>query len=196
MYKETDIIRIVKEDILRILGEKGVNVSRDAIEREVNASNKYVRGAIGELKKEKLIQGEESSFKLTEKGQQLTKVILNKHLVCENYFKKSRGEIKAHEIAHILEHCVSNEVINNVKKFSTLEKKGIPLTKLEKNKKSVITNLLFSDYGLFERVVSMGICLGEKIKVMYDIPDGFVINISGKNFAMGKEIAEKIEVLG
>ncbi len=195
MFKETEIIRIVKEDILRILGEKKGSVSPDIIEKEVNASHKYVMRAIGELIKEQLIQGEGSSFKLTEKGQQLTKNILNKHLVCENYFKQSRSETKAHEIAHILEHCVSHEVINSIKKISTFKKEGIPLTKLGFNKEGIITDIMFSDYGLFERIVSMGICLGEKIKVMYNIPDGIIVNVSGKNFAMGNEIAKEIEVL-
>lgn len=195
MFKEAEIIRIVREDILRILGEKRGSVSPDVIEKEVNISHKYFMRAIGELVKEQLIQGEGSSFKLIEKGQQSTKDILNKHLVCENYFKQSRSETKAHEMAHVLEHYVSHEVINNIKKISAFKKKGIPLTKFGFNKKGIITDIMFSDYGLFERIVSMGICLGEKIKVVYDIPDGIVVNVSGKNFAMGNEIAKEIEVL-
>jgi len=75
-------------------------------------------------------------------------------------------------------------------------KESIPLTKLELNKKGIITDIIFSDYGLFERIVSMGIFLGEKIRVMYEIPDGIVVNVGGKKFALGKDIAKEIEVLG
>jgi len=41
---------------------------------------------------------------LTEKGEENAKEILKKHLVFEDYFKKTRTENEAHKIAHILEH--------------------------------------------------------------------------------------------
>ena len=195
MPDETEIKKIVREDILRILGEKKGDVLLDGIEKEVNVPHAYVMRAIRGLTKEQLIQNEANSFKLTEKGRPIIKDILNKHLICENYFKQSKSEAKAHEMAHILEHYVSYEVINNMKKISTFKNEGIPLSKLGLNKKTIITDIVFSDYGLFERVVSMGICLGEKIRIMYNIPDGIVANVNGKNLAIGNEIAEKIKVL-
>jgi len=42
----------------------------------------------------------------------------------------------------------------------------------------------------------MGIFLGEKIRVMYEISDGIVVNVGGKKIALGKDIAKEIEVLG
>jgi len=75
-------------------------------------------------------------------------------------------------------------------------KEGIPLTKPELNKKGIITDIIFSDYGLFERMISMGIFLAEKIRVMYEISDGIVVNVGGKKIALGKDIAKEIEVLG
>ncbi len=195
MFKETEIIKIVREDVLRILGEKKKSIPLDVIEKEISVSNNYIMQAIEELLKEQLIRSRNNSFELETKGLQVTKDILKKHLVCEDYFKQSRNEKKAHEIANILEHCISHKVIDNIKKFSTLKEKGVPLTEIGLKKKGIITDIMFSDYGLFERIVSMGMCLGEQIEVVYNIPDGVVINVGGKNFAVGKEIAKKIEVL-
>ena len=72
---------------------------------------------------------------------------------------------------------------------------GVPLTKLELNKEGMITDITFSDYRLFERIVSMGIFLGEKIKITNEISHGVVVKIRNKKFALDKIIAEEIKVV-
>jgi len=196
MTKESDILKIVKENILRILGERKGELSLQSIKAEVKVSPSFVSKAIKALEEKNLIQVVEKIVKLTKNGQNEAKDIVKKHLLLENYFKKTRNEREAHKITDILEHYVSMEVIDNIKKISTFKKEGIPLTKLELNKKGIITDIIFSDYGLFERMISMGIFLGEKIRVMYEISDGIVVNVGGKKIALGKDIAKEIEVLG
>lgn len=196
MTKESDILKIVKEDILRILGERKGELSLESIKAEVKVSPPFASKAIKALEEKNLIQVVEKIVRLTKNGQDEAKDIVKKHLSLENYFKKTRSEREAHKMTDILEHYVSMEVINNIKKISTFKKEGIPLTKLELNKKGIITDIIFSDYGLFERIVSMGIFLGEKIRVMYEISDGIVVNVGGKKIALGKDIAKEIEVLG
>jgi len=196
MTKESGILKIVKEDILRILRERKGELSLESIKAEVKVSPPFASKAIKDLEEKNLIQVVEKIVRLTKNGQDEAKDIVKKHLSLENYFKKTRSEREAHKMTDILEHYVSMEVINNIKKISTFKKEGIPLTKLELNKKGIITDIIFSDYGLFERIVSMGIFLGEKIIVMYEIPDGIVVNVGGKKFALGKDIAKEIEVLG
>ena len=195
MTKESDILKIVKEDILRILGEREGKLSLESIKTEVKVSPSFASKAIKALEEKNLIQRGEKIVRLKKNGQNEAKDIVRKHLLLENYFKKTRSEREAHKMTDILEHYVSMEVINNIKKISTFKKEGIPLTKLELNQKGIITDIIFSDYGLFERMISMGIFLGKKIRVMYEIPDGIVISVGGKKIALGKEIAKKIEVL-
>ena len=60
----------------------------------------------------------------------------------------------------------------------------------------MITDIEFPSSGLFERIVSMGILPGEKIRIVNKIPDGIVVNVSGKKFALGEDIARGIRVLG
>ncbi len=69
MFKETDIIKIVKEDILRIMGERKQGVSSDIIEREIKTSPSFISKAIEGLEKEQSIQSKGVFFELTEKGQ-------------------------------------------------------------------------------------------------------------------------------
>lgn len=195
MTKEFSILRIVKEDILRILSERKGKVSLDIIKEEIKVSYSFISEAIKELEKERLIKSQRIFFTLTEEGEEKARDILKKHLVFEDYFKKTRTENEAHKIAHILEHYVSEEVLNNIKKLSTFKEEGICLTKLKLRKKGLITNIMISDNGLFERVVSMGIVPGEKVMITSEMSNAIIIKIKNKKFALDKDIARKIKVL-
>jgi len=195
MNKEFGIIKIVKEDILRILGEERSRVSSEILKEEIKVSLSFIYEAIEELEREGLIQSQRIFFTLTEEGEEKARDILKKHLVFEDYFKKTRTENEAHKIAHILEHYVSEEVLNNIKKLSTFKEEGICLTKLKLRKKGLITNIMISDNGLFERVVSMGIVPGEKVMITSEMSNAIIIKIKNKKFALDKDIARKIKVL-
>jgi len=195
MNKEFNILRIVKEDILRILGEQRRRVSLEILKKEIKVSLSFIYDAIEELKIEGLIQSQQSSFKLTEKGQENAKDILKKYLVFEDYFKKTRTEREAHKIADILEHYVSKEVLNNIKKLSTLKEEGIHLTKIKLHERRLITNIEVLDEELFERSVSMGIFPGEKIIVTNELSNVIIVKIKNKKLAIDKNIARKIKVL-
>jgi Mn-dependent DtxR family transcriptional regulator len=195
MIKESDILEIVKEDILRILGERKKKVSLETITNEINVFSSFVSRVINELEKEELIQSQQAFFKLTEKGKEKAKSVLRKHLVLENYFKERRSKKEAHEIAHILEHYISEEIIRNIKKLSTFKGIGIPLTELELHKESLITDITIPDDKLFERIVSMGIFPGEKIRMVNVISGRVIVRIQNKKFALDKNIAKEIKVL-
>jgi Mn-dependent DtxR family transcriptional regulator len=193
--KEPDILKIVKEDVLRILCERRKKTSLEIIKNEIKVAHALISEALEELERDGLIAIQENFILLTELGQKSAKNILEKHFVLENYFEKIGSKIEAHTAAHILEHYVSGEVINNIKELSTLKMEGVPLTKFEFNKEGMITDITFSDYRLFERIVSMGIFLGEKIIITNEILRGIVVKIKNKKFALDKNIAEEIKVV-
>ena len=167
----------------------------EILKEEIKVSLSFIYEAIEELEREGLIQSQRIFFTLTEEGEEKARDILKKHLVFEDYFKKTRTENEAHKIAHILEHYVSEEVLNNIKKLSTFKEEGIYLTKLKLRKKGLITNIVISDNGLFERVVSMGIVPGEEVMITSEVPNAIIIKIKNKKFALDKDIARKIKVL-
>ena len=193
--EEADTLRIVKEDILRILAEKTRGKgSLESVKSGVKVSNSFISQASRELEEEGLIQAGEDSIGLTQKGQASAQSILEKHLAFERYLGRTRGEGEAHEAAHILEHYVSQEVTDNIKRLSTLKKEGIPLTEFEFNREGIISNISFSDPTLFERIVSMGIVPGERIKMTGKIGHAVIVDVA-KRFALDEDIAQGIKVL-
>ncbi|MGB3478053.1 MAG: FeoA domain-containing protein [bacterium] len=183
------------EDILRTIGERKGAVSLDIIKSEIKVYFSFISEAIEILEKEGFIRSQQGSFKLTEKGERRAKAILRKHSVFEGYFERTKTKKEAHEIAHILEHYVSEEVINNIKKLSTFKGKGNSLTKLKIHKSGLITNIAIPNSRLFERMASMGIFPGEEITIVNEVPNAIIIKIKNNKFALDKEIAESIKVL-
>ena len=189
-----DTLKIVKEDILRILGEEKEKITAKSTKPEVNASDRYISKAVEELEKEGLIS-RNKFISLTEKGEENARDIVKKHLVIENYFRETKNERNAHKAAHILEHYISKEVIDNLKKLSTFKNENIPLTDLELDKEGMVTDIVFPDHGVFERVVSMGIFPGEKIRIVNKIPDGIIVKIKNKKIVLNNDLAKKIKVI-
>lgn len=193
--KEGGILRIVREDILRILAERDKSISLELIQDTLKVSNSFIKKAMDELKEENLIEFKNSSILLKDEGKIIAGEIIKRHLIIEDYFKETGHEKEAHKMTDILEHYVSYEVLNNIKRLSTFKEKGVPLTEFSHYRKGLITDITFFDYKLFERIVSMGIFPGGKIKIMHSIPDGMVVTAGSKKFALGKDIAKGIKVL-
>jgi len=189
------VLRIVKEDILEALEEKNGKAPSLLLEPEIKVSRSFISKALGELEKEDLIRIKKNLVYLTKAGTKRAKDIVKKHLVLEDYFKKTRSKKGAYKAASILEHYVSLEVIDNIEELSTLKREGTPLTKFELHKQGLITDILISGSKMFERIVSMGIFPGNKIILTNKISDKIVVKIEGKKFALGKNIAKKIKVL-
>ncbi len=190
--KELDILKIVKEDVLRILSEQEQKVTLVVIKSEIKVSSSFIYKTIRSLEENNLIDIEDTFIRLTKKGRNEAKNIAKKHNLLENYLKETRNEREAHQAAHLLEHYVSEEVINNIKKLSTFRKEGVALTKFQLHTKGIITDIPLSDYGLFERIVSMGMFLGENITITGEIPHAIIVNINNKKFALDKNIAKEI----
>lgn len=190
------MLKIIKEDILRILGqEENKKVSLESIKSEIKVSNLLIIRAVEKLEKKGLIRQEKGFLKLTKSGQEKARSIVEKHLILENYFRETRSKKEAHKTAHILEHYVSGEVVKIIKKLSIYKGKGVPLTEFDLYQESLITDIVVSSSKIFERIVSMGIFPGNKIRLTNKIPNGIVVKIKNKKFALDKDIAKKIMVL-
>jgi len=193
MSGKLDVLRVVKEDILEALGKENKKVPFSLIEPEIKVSRSFVSKAFRELEKEGLVQTEGELVFLTGQGKKEAENIVKKHSIIENYFKKTRSKEEAWRAASILEHYISMEVIDNIKKLSTLKEEGTPLTEFKQGK-GLIADIIF-EIGLFERVISMGICPGKRIKITNKLPNSIVVEIGNKKFALDKNIAKGIKIL-
>ena len=195
MIKKTLVLKIVKEDILRILSERSESTSLETIKNGIKAAQSIISESLEELKKDKLLTIQKNLVSLTERGQAEAETISKKHIVLEDYFRKTRGDTEAHKAAHIIEHYISGKVINNIKKLSTLKKEGVPLTRFRLNKKGLISEIMFSDYKLFERAISMGLFPGENVSVIGSISSAIILKVGNKKFALDRSIAKGIKAL-
>jgi len=199
MIKEPEVLRIVKEDILEVLGRKNKRIALKFMKLEVSVSQFFVSKAVNELEKEDLIKLSlekkygKQYIQLTKRGQNRAKDVIKKHLILEEYFKKRMSKKEAIKATNILEHYISTEVVDVIKKLSTFRKKGISLTEFKKEE-GLITDINFS-IGLFERLISMGIYPGGKIRIINRVPNGVIIKIKNKKFVLDKDIAKEIKVL-
>jgi len=193
MEKESDILKIVTEDILRLLAETGNRVAMESIKDEVKASDSIISKAINKLKEKNLILDNRNYYWLTSRGKTESEDILEKHLLLEKYFIDIKSNKEAHNISHLFEHYISKEVLDNLKKLSTFKGEGLSLAEFKKEE-GLIADITL-DAQLFERIISMGIFPGEKIKVIARLPNGVVLKIGNKKIFLALEIAKNIKVL-
>ncbi|MBN1298568.1 MAG: FeoA domain-containing protein [Actinobacteria bacterium] len=193
MKDEAEILRIVKEDILRILAENKSRASEELIDSDIKVSKHYMSQAFTELQQDKLLRRDGNNFELTAEGAVKSKFILDKHLFLKNYFKELKNKNEIDKVSHIIEHHISEQVIKNLKKLSTFKKEGSALTDFMDDK-CFITDISFND-AFFERLVSMGILPGEKITVINNLPNGLVFKVKNKKIFLAKEIANNIKVI-
>ena len=193
MENELEILRIVKEDVLRILAENNNRISEEFIDNDIKVSKYFMDKAFNELKKDGLITQSGQFFELTGDGIIKSRYFLEKHIFLEKYFKDLKDKKEVDRISHIIEHHISEEVIENIKKLSTFKKEGLPLTKF--NKEECFITDINSDDKFFERLVSMGILPGEKIKIINVLPNGLIFKIKNKKIFLAREIANKVRVI-
>ncbi len=193
MKEEPGILKIVKEDILRILAENNNKVIEKSLKPHIKVSDYFIDKAIIEMVRDKLISSSGQFMELTGGGKIKAGNILKKHLVIEKYFEDLKSKKEAHRISNLIEHYISEEVMENLEKLSTFKEKGASLVKFDKGE-CFITDIISSN-ELFERLISMGIFPGEKIKIIRDLPNGLIFSIRNKKVFISDEIAKSIRVL-
>lgn len=193
MDKKSDTFKVIKEDILRVLSERGGS-SLDSLQEKIRASSSSISFGIQELEKQNLVRSQQLLFELTEKGKKAAQPILKRHRIVEEYFKKTRSEKEAHRAAHILEHYIFKEVSDNIKKLSTFRKESTSLVNIGLFQPRVIIDITVPNTSLFERLISTGIFPGEQIEIVDRIPKDFIVRVGSNKFAIDHSLAEDIKV--
>jgi len=193
---ELNSLKVSKEDILRMMEEKGGKTSIELVRKELGVPDSLLSSAIEELEKEGLILISDKDMELTGKGKEKSNELLKKHIAIENYFRDVKGQQRARRLAHILEHYISEEVMKNINELKKLRVKGKPLTDLAFHEKGLMADILTEDDRLFERLVSMGIFPGNKIELLEKLPNGLIVKINGKKYILDWSIVKHIKVTG
>lgn len=194
MTNEKESFRILREDILRILGESDEAISLLEIEGKLNEPPSFDR-AVEQLADQGFLTISKNVASLTDKGKEVANEIYEKHCIIEDYWTKSaiKNKDEAHRVAHLLEHQVSKKVIDNIRVISEINREGIPLSEFS-GIEGMITNISVEG-SLFERLISMGFSPGEELEIVERLTNSIIITIKNKKLAVDREIAKKVRVL-
>ncbi|MFW9987380.1 MAG: metal-dependent transcriptional regulator [Candidatus Odinarchaeota archaeon] len=195
---------IVKENILRVLLEETYGteyikrvreLAKHAIIPDAFNTNldEYFMESLKELQVSGLVEINEDEVTITKKGREKAENIFSKHKIIERFFLKDFDETESHKLADILEHSISKEVLENMTHINSLVGYGVPLNEIV-SKEGIITDFRIEDTQLVERLISMGLCPGQKIKIIARLAPGIILKIKNTQVAVDKDICNGIMV--
>ena len=203
---EKILVDIAKDNILRVLieetpGFEELEIVKELMKEEIIPESwckkkpvEFFSKGIMELEEAGYIKIEDKKVSLTNKGIERANKIYEDHQVIENLFMQDFDEEKAHIFAHILEHLISKEVIEYMKKIDDLKGHGISLTEFPATE-GIITQLQIEDGQLLERIISMGVCPGQRILIIARLKAGIVVKLKHTQLAIDNDIAKGIMVV-
>jgi Mn-dependent DtxR family transcriptional regulator len=186
-------IREITEDVLRIAAEKGRDViSLPMLKEDISAADELFVAAIDELENKGLIYIEDHEIILTKKGREKAGKILARHEIIERYFHDILKEPMPHNVAHALEHFVADKTIRRMREFLTMKEEGKPATDFPLEREFLIIAVEITDKRILEKIISLGLTPGSKVKIEEKIPNAVIFNIGGRKVALANEIAKNI----
>ncbi len=186
-------IREITEDVLRIAAEKGKGViSLPMLKEDISAADELFIAAIDELKSKGLIHINNHEVMLTSKGREKAGKILARHKIIEKYFHDILKEPMPHNVAHALEHFVAGKTIKRMKEFLTMKERGKPAPDFPLEREFLIIAVEITDKRILEKIISLGLTPGSKVKIEEKIPNAVIFNIGGRKVALANEIAKNI----
>ena len=195
---------VVKENILRVMMEEMSNSEdiekiRKLVKEPIVPGSwetdlgEYFTDALIDLQENGLVTISKNKISITKDGQIEATIIFSKHKVIEKFFLKDLNISEAHKAADILEHLISTEVIENMNRINSLEENGVGLNKFTSNE-GIITKLKIDDTQLFERMISMGICPSQRIKIIAKVASGFIVKLKHTQIAIDNSLLNGILV--
>jgi Fe2+ transport system protein FeoA len=146
-----------------------------------------------ELVDEGYISLNNDEISLTDLGKEKAGHLYENHMIIEDIFKQDYDEETAHVYAHVLEHIISKEVIESMKKIEELRMNDIALIESTFHE-GIITQLKITDKQLVERIISMGVCPGQKIEIIARLKAGIVVRLKHTQLAIDNQLAKDIMI--
>lgn len=195
MLKFNDIEKRFKkqdEDVLKYIYEQKESKITFS---ELNIFLREVNGRPDKILKRLLIEGllvsENSMYILTSRGIEIAKLILKKHEEIENYIKSKTNSCNAHEMAHILEHELSEEAIRGIIKASALKGRGKCLNKY-RLPYGTIVDVNLEQCNVWTKLISLGIFPGQRIQILSRTATNYLIMVKSSKLAIDRILAEGI----
>ena len=181
--------RIAREDILRLLGEKGGEAREEDVAREVGDAELASR-VIANLVKEGLLEKSGSRLVLTEKGRGEAENLLHLHREAERLLARL-GE--PHEAAHAVEHF--GEALRVLRRLPL--SRAVSLTELPVGGSGYVVAVRHPLPRVIARLVGAGVVPGRRVRVAARLPTVVLVEVgaSGRLVALDRRLAESVLVV-
>jgi len=181
-----------EEDLLKYIYEqdqKKVNIIE--IKQVFKNSNGNIDKIINTLITEHYIIEKENCLSLTPTGEEIAEIIFRIHNEIEDYIKGKNLSCNAHQMAHILEHKLTEEQIDGMIKASENKERGISLP-IYAYPSGRIVEVILKNCDIWTKLVSIGIFPGQRIHILSRTASNYLIEIKNSKFAIDRKTAEGI----
>ena len=178
-----------------------------------NISPGTVSKAISKLEKLGLIERDNRRIKLTEEGKKLAERLIRSHRLSERLLTDIVGLdwIRAHELAHKLEHIWPDDVIDKIDQLlgrpltcphghpipgREIKVEGVKLTEAEANKIYKVIMIIREEEWILSLADEAGIKPGSVIKLIKKDENNYIVEIENKQKTIPKALAEEVLVNG
>ncbi|MEM0373953.1 MAG: metal-dependent transcriptional regulator [Sulfolobaceae archaeon] len=165
---------------------------------------------LDKLEKLGLIERKNRKILLTEDGKKIAQKLIRSHMISERLLTDILGVdwIRAHEIAHKLEHIWPDDVLDRIDEIlgrpktcphghpipGRIKIKGIPLTEAEENKDYYVMLIVKEREDILRELDRIGIKPGVKIKILKKSGDRIDVMINDSIKSINNRIGEQIIV--
>ncbi len=168
------------------------------IQKALKVAPSSVTEMLSKLAEKSYVEYEKyKGVKLTEKGREIGKKILERHYLLEEFLKfiKIKNE-KVDEIACRIEHDIDEEVELGISKLLFRERSFSDLLTISecKNGLRCIVVTFYPEKDTMERIEKLGIFKRSELSIIENVPGKISIEINGKKIDLDREISDKILV--
>lgn len=181
-----------EEDLLKYIYEqdqKKVNIIK--IKQVFKNNNGGIDKIIENLISENYIIEKENDLSLTPTGEEIAEIILRIHNEIEDYIKGKNLSCNAHQMAHILEHKLTEEQIEGMIKASENRDRGISLPDYTLPSGRIV-EVILKNCDIWTKLVSIGVFPGQRIHILSRTASNYLIEIKNSKFAVDRKTAEGI----
>jgi Mn-dependent DtxR family transcriptional regulator len=198
VLKRSDLFKNFKrreEDLLKyILKQDRNQISISKIKEEFDHDNRELESVMKRLQGKGCLIKEKGSVSLTVEGKEIAELVFRIHDEIEDYIKGRTLSCNAHQMAHILEHELTEEQIEKMKKASEFKDKGVSLPNFNLSSGKIV-EVNLSECKVWTKMISIGIFPGQQMRILSRTPSNYLIEIKGSKFAIDSGLARGIYLI-
>lgn len=188
-YEEEE--RVAREDVLRLLRERGGRAGVDEVYREVG---ELAEAAVRRLEREGLVRRRGGTVELTVEGSRAAEEVYRRHVEVEERLKRVLRGVNAHDIAHFAEHLdVDPGMLEKLASCGRI----VTLDRLGKGGTGRILGVLGSKPQLVARLYGVGLLPGRRVRVLARGGNVVVVEVGGEGrvAALDADVASRVLVV-